>query len=87
MIPPVIQLLDLSQHLCSNIFWLSDLNYRVSLANEEVSQMTCILIYLNMVFQARSYAASGNIDALYQADQVSREMHRMRARIPSALYM
>ncbi|CDS10954.1 hypothetical protein LRAMOSA03219 [Lichtheimia ramosa] len=41
-----------------NIFWLSDLNYRVSLANEE----------------ARSYAASGNIDALYQADQLQREM-------------
>ncbi|KAI7882994.1 DNase I-like protein [Lichtheimia hyalospora FSU 10163] len=35
-----------------------DLNYRVSLANEEV----------------RSYAASGNIDALLQADQLRREM-------------
>ncbi|KAI7859014.1 SacI homology domain-containing protein [Circinella umbellata] len=41
-----------------NIFWLSDLNYRVSLANEE----------------ARAYAAQGNIDALLQADQLQNEM-------------
>ncbi|KAI9474803.1 SacI homology domain-containing protein [Zychaea mexicana] len=43
-----------------NIFWLSDLNYRVSLSNEE----------------ARGYAAQGNIDALLQADQLQKQMQQ-----------
>jgi hypothetical protein len=39
----------------SNIIWVSDLNYRVSLPNEDV----------------RQYANEGNIDMLLQNDQVS----------------
>ncbi|KAI9019211.1 SacI homology domain-containing protein [Phycomyces nitens] len=41
-----------------NIIWMSDLNYRVSLSNEE----------------AREYIAQGNLDALLRADQLQNEM-------------
>ncbi|KAF7725040.1 inositol polyphosphate 5-phosphatase [Apophysomyces ossiformis] len=45
-----------------NIIWVSDLNYRVSLGNEE----------------ARAYARDGNIQALLEADQLQREMREGR---------
>lgn len=45
-----------------NVIWVSDLNYRVSLPNEE----------------ARLYASEGNIDALFRNDQLSREMRQGR---------
>ncbi|KAI7874281.1 SacI homology domain-containing protein [Mucor mucedo] len=45
-----------------NVIWVSDLNYRVSLPNEE----------------ARLYAKDGNIDALLKNDQLTREMRQHR---------
>ncbi|CAO0793176.1 unnamed protein product [Mucor circinelloides] len=45
-----------------NVIWVSDLNYRVSLPNEE----------------ARSYAKEGNIEALLRNDQLQREMRQGR---------
>ncbi|KAI7868078.1 SacI homology domain-containing protein [Spinellus fusiger] len=42
----------------NNILWMSDLNYRVALSNEE----------------AREYVSQGNIDALLRADQLQKEM-------------
>ncbi|KAI9485851.1 MAG: SacI homology domain-containing protein [Benjaminiella poitrasii] len=45
-----------------NIIWVSDLNYRISLPNEEV----------------RMYAEEGNIEALFRNDQLIREMRQGR---------
>ncbi|KAI7900605.1 SacI homology domain-containing protein [Cokeromyces recurvatus] len=45
-----------------NIIWVSDLNYRISLSNEEV----------------RMYVEEGNIEMLFQNDQLSREMRQGR---------
>ncbi|CAO3615826.1 unnamed protein product [Mucor fragilis] len=45
-----------------NVIWVSDLNYRVSLPNEE----------------ARLYANDGNIEALFRNDQLQREMRQGR---------
>ncbi|OAC97711.1 hypothetical protein MUCCIDRAFT_116692, partial [Mucor lusitanicus CBS 277.49] len=45
-----------------NVIWVSDLNYRVSLPNEE----------------ARLYAKDGNIEALFRNDQLQREMRQGR---------
>ncbi|KAG0175793.1 inositol polyphosphate 5-phosphatase [Apophysomyces sp. BC1021] len=45
-----------------NVIWVSDLNYRVSLSNDE----------------ARAYANEGNIQALLGADQLQREMQEGR---------
>ncbi|GAA5804802.1 hypothetical protein HPULCUR_010310 [Helicostylum pulchrum] len=52
---------EISSH--DNVIWVSDLNYRVSLPNEE----------------ARLYTAEGNIEALLKNDQLLREMKEGRA--------
>ncbi|OAD73140.1 hypothetical protein PHYBLDRAFT_96484, partial [Phycomyces blakesleeanus NRRL 1555(-)] len=51
---------SISSH--DNIMWMSDLNYRVALSNEEVS--TCVY--------------GGNLDALLRADQLQNEMRLQR---------
>lgn len=51
-----------NQKYHSNVIWVSDLNYRVSLPNEE----------------ARLYAKDGNIEALFRNDQLQREMRQGR---------